>query len=405
MTTLPDPRTLAGVPGEPERLVSGPLMRRFVTIFGASASFYLLLSVAPFYVGQAAAGAATGSLMLATVAGELLTPWLTARFGYPAVLGAGLVLLGGPALVLTSSHAEGWIVVVCAVRGLGFAATVVAGGSITALLLPAGRKSEGLALVGIASGLPALVALPASVWLAHHVGYTPVSVAAGMAAIATIAVVPGLPGRPSGSEKPARLRGAIGQPSLMRPAAVFAATTIAAGIIVTFVPFALAGPSASLASIALFAQAAASMAARWVAGRVGDSIGPGTLITPGLVLAALGVLLMAGIPNSAMVISGVTLFGIGFGLTQNATLSVMYHRVPPSGYGVVSSLWNAAYDAGMGAGAAAFGLLLTGCGYRLGFALTGALMLGAAPLAWREHPRRTTSQAHEIRSPTETSQL
>jgi MFS family permease len=380
-------------------------MRRLVTIFGASASFYLLLSVAPLYAGQAGAGLATGSLMLATVAGELLTPWLTARFGYSAVLGAGLVLLGGPALALTSSRAEGWIIVICAVRGLGFAATLVAGGSITALLLPAERRGEGLALVGVVSGLPALVALPASVWLAHHAGYTAVSVGAGVAAIATIAVVPGLPGRCPGSDEPTRLRAAIGQPSLLRPAVVFAGTTVAAGIIVTFVPFALAGPAAYLASAALFAQAAASMAARWVAGRIGDRIGPSALITPGLVLAALGVLLMAGIPNAAMVLSGVALFGIGFGFSQNATLSVMYHRVPPSGYGVVSSMWNAAYDAGMGAGAAAFGLLLAGVGYRLGFALTAALMLGATPLAWRERPRRTTSKPPEIRSSAEPGQL
>jgi predicted MFS family arabinose efflux permease len=92
---------------------------------------------------------------------------------------------------------------------------------------------------------------------------------------------------------------------------------------------------------------------------------------------------MAGIPNAAMVISGVTPFGTGFGLTQNATLSVMYHRVPPAGYGVVSSLWNAAYDAGMGAGAAAFGPLLAGGGYRLGSALTAALMLGTMPTGTR----------------------
>lgn len=361
-----------------------PLVQRLVTIFGASASFYLLLSVAPLYAGQSAAGAVTGSLMIATVIGELLTPWLTVRFGCAAVLGGGLILLGGPAFVLTASHAEWWIVVVCAARGLGFAATLVAGGSITALLLPPGRKGEGLALAGIVSGLPALVALPASLWLARHAGYTGISVAAGAAAIATIVAVPGLPGR-QGDIKPARVLASFGQLSFMRPAVVFFATTTAAGIIVTFIPFALAGPAAYLASIALLAQNATALAARWVAGRLEDRTGPGTLITPGLALAALGTLLMAGIPDSTLVVSGVALFGIGFGLAQNATLSAMYHRAPPARYPVVTSIWNAAYDGGMGAGAAAFGLLLPTCGYRLGFALTAGLMLTAVPLAWREH--------------------
>lgn len=361
-----------------------PLVQRLVTIFGASASFYLLLSVAPLFAGRAAAGAATGSLMIATVIGELLTPWLTARFGCAAVLGGGLILLGAPAFALTSSHSEWWIVAVCAVRGLGFAATLVAGGSITALLLPAGRKGEGLALVGVISGLPGLVALPASVWLARHVGYTGISVAAGVAAIATIVAVPGLPGRQARS-KPTRVLAAFGQTSLIRPAVIFFATTTAAGIIVTFIPFALARPAAYLASIALLAQNVTAMGARWVAGRLGDRAGPGTLLTPGLALASLGVLLMAGIPDSVMVVAGVALFGIGFGLAQNASLAVMYYRVPPARYPVVTSLWNAAYDGGMGAGAAAFGLVLPASGYRLGFALTAGLMITAVPLAWREH--------------------
>jgi hypothetical protein len=48
-------------------------------------------------------------------------------------------------------------------------------------------------------------------------------------------------------------------------------------------------------------------------------------------------------------------FGAGFGVAQNATLTLMYARVPESGYGTVSALWNVAYDGGMGLGAVGFG--------------------------------------------------
>ncbi|MGX5186227.1 hypothetical protein ACWKT5_26480 [Streptomyces avermitilis] len=41
------------------RLVTRPLLLRFVTVVGSSASFYLLLSVVPAYAQSAPGGAAT----------------------------------------------------------------------------------------------------------------------------------------------------------------------------------------------------------------------------------------------------------------------------------------------------------------------------------------------------------
>lgn len=169
---------------------------------GASASFFLLLSVVPRYATESGAGLATGALMLSTVLGELAAPRLVARYGYRVALIAGLTLLGAPALVLTVSDGMAWIVTVCLVRGLGFALTLVAGGALTASLIPAERRGEGLALVGVVSGVPSLIALPLGVWLAAHAGYGPVAVAAGVAALAAIVAVPGLPDREPTSGKP-----------------------------------------------------------------------------------------------------------------------------------------------------------------------------------------------------------
>ncbi|CAM5264795.1 MFS transporter [Streptomyces tanashiensis] len=155
-----------------------PLLLRFVSIIGASTSFYLLLSVVPLYAEASggrhghAAGLTTGALMLATVGGELATPRLVARFGYRFALVAGLVLLGAPAFALSASGSPLWIAAVCVLRGLGFAFTIVAGGALSASLIPAERRGEGLALVGIVTGVPSLVALPLGVWLEMaHVGY------------------------------------------------------------------------------------------------------------------------------------------------------------------------------------------------------------------------------------------
>ncbi|MFB7668569.1 MFS transporter [Kitasatospora sp. NPDC056138] len=369
-------------------LVTRPLLLRFVSVIGASASFYLLLSVVPLYArasgGGNAAGPATGALMLATVVGELATPRFVTRFGYRRTLVAGLVLLGAPALVLTASGGTVWIVAVCLVRGLGFALTIVAGGALTAALIPAERRGEGLALVGVVSGVPSLVALPLGVWLVAHVGYAPVAVVAAVAALAAIVAVPGLPDREPVSGRPVGVVAGLRTPDLARPAAVFGATALAAGIIVTFLPLAVPSTSVGVVASALFVQPAAATAARWAAGRYGDRHGPSGLVLPGLLVAAAGVLLVALTGSPTAVVAGVALFGTGFGAAQNATLSLMYARVPSSGYGTVSALWNFAYDAGMGVGAVGFGALAGRTGYPLAFALTAVAMLTAIVPARRD---------------------
>ncbi|SEP01102.1 Predicted arabinose efflux permease, MFS family [Actinacidiphila rubida] len=379
-----------GVPVAPAAarppLVTRPLLWRFLTVIGASASFFLLLSVVPLYAerGGGGAGPATGVLMLATVVGELATPRLVARFGYRVALAAGLTLLGAPALVLTVSHGMAWIAVVCLLRGLGFALTVVAGGALTASLIPAERRGEGLALAGIVSGVPSLVGLPLGVWLASHAGFTPVCVAGGAVALAAVAVVRLLPGRESGADGGAGVVAGLSSAALARPAAVFATTALGAGIVVTFLPIAVPASMSGLVTVALFAQTAMATAARWCAGRAGDRHGPRRLVLPGLLASAAGILLTAATGSPVAVLAGVALFGAGFGVAQNATLTLMYARVPRSGYGTVSALWNVAYDGGMGLGAVGFGAAAGRTGYPAAFALTAAVMLLALAPALRD---------------------
>ncbi|MFF2508159.1 MFS transporter [Streptomyces sp. NPDC058067] len=388
MTATTNPPPASGRPP----LVTTPLLLRFVSIIGASTSLFLLLSVVPIYAdsaggGGSSAGLATGALMLTTVIGELAAPRLVSRFGYRVALAAGLFLLGAPALVLTLSGSMVWIVAVCLVRGLGFAVTIVAGGALTVSLIPPERRGEGLALVGIVSGVPSLVGLPLGVWLVDQVGYTPICVAGGLIALASIAAVPGLPDREPGVGHAVGVAAGLRTAALMRPVAVFTATALGAGIVVTFLPLAVPAASAEVVTAALFVQSAAAMAARWAAGRHGDRHDPSGLVLPGLLVSAAGMLLTAFTASPAAVLSGVALFGIGFGLMQNATLTLMYGRVPSAGHATVTALWNFAYDAGMGAGALAFGALAPHTGYPWAFALTAAVMLTASVPAWRDRTR------------------
>jgi MFS family permease len=378
--------------------MSRALMLRLVSVVASAIGFYLPLAAVPMFADaagtSAAAGLANGGLLFATVAGELATPRLLSRIGYRWALAAGLMLLGTPALVLLTPAGAfvPVIIAVNAVRGLGFAISVVAGGAVTAALIPAERRGEGLALVGLVGGIPALLALPFGAWAAAHWGYVAVFVLTAAAPLVAIATVPGLPAHEAAFGSSHGIANGLRNGSLMRPAAIFAASASAAGVVVTYLPLGIAALPGWVAPTALLLQPATSTAGRWFAGRLGDRRGQTRLLLPGVALSVTGMTAMAATTCGPLVVIGAVLFGTGFGVLQNATLTLMYARVPDTEFGTVSAIWNGAYDSGMALGAVVVGTLVAFTGFSAAFLVVAASMLPALALARNEarpDPTRT----------------
>ncbi|GAA3258241.1 MFS transporter [Dactylosporangium siamense] len=371
MTTLTAPRLLT----RSLVLVSA------VDILGLAA-FYLLLPVVPAAVaasgaGGAAAGLTTGALMASTVAAELALPRLVSRFGYRTVLAAGLLLLGLPALGLTATTGYGAVLAGCALRGLGVATIFVACGAWSAELVPPSRRGEGLGLVGVLAGAPAVVGMPAGLWLAAHAGYPAVYAAGAVLALAALLILPMLPatdGRtPDGHSGAGGMCRALREPSLTRPAIVFAAAATLTGIVSTFLPAALPHATPAVIAAALLLQALAGTVTRWWAGRLGDRHGPRRLLAPAMLTTATGLAALAVAGHPALILTAAVTFGAGFGALQTASLTMMLEASPPSRSSTATAVWSVAYDAGLGLGAAGFGLLATATGYQAGLALTAVL--------------------------------
>jgi MFS family permease len=367
------------------RLLSLPLALTFVSEFAALTSFFLLLSVVPMLAAAAGAGSSgagllTGSLLLGTVAAEAVAAPGIRRFGYRVVIGTGAVLLGAPALLLLPHEPQVVMMGVSFVRGLGFGLCGVATGALTATLLPPERRGEGLGLLGIVAGVPAVVALPAGVWVAgHHLAPVVAAIAAAFGLL-PLAAIRWLPGRAAAASAPADARGSRRAGTALRLPLIFAACTVAAGVVDSFLPL-TKGVSSDLSSAALLVTTLSATLTRWQAGRHGDRYGHARLLIPALALAALGMAAMLWLASPALMFVGMALFGAGFGVIENATFALLLERLPEA---TASALWNFAYDAGYGAGPAVFGLFAARTGYPPAFALTGVLVLAVLPAALRE---------------------
>ncbi|GEL20428.1 MFS transporter [Pseudonocardia asaccharolytica] len=366
----------------------------FRLMLGATAlgfgGYALLLPVVPLWVvhggsGAFGAGSSTGVLLLATVITQLGVPWLLRRWGHRLVLGAGLVLLGGPVPLLMVSAELGPVLAVSAVRGIGFGFLTVAGSALVAELVSPSEHGRATARYGLAVGLPQLAVLPAGVAVVGQLGF-PVVFLAGAVPLLGVLLVPFIGMRPVTSpashpaERVERLRRSAVGPTL----AMLACSTAQGGL-VTFLPLAAADPGL-VAPIALFGTAAGALLGRLAAGELVDRRGlAGRLLWPGVLVAALGMaaeVLTAGVPGAAGgagLAAGALVVGLGFGLVQNDALVALFAAAGPQRYGTASAVWNIAYDAGTAAGAVGLGAIAEPFGFRAAFGAAALLLVLTAP--------------------------
>ena len=364
------------------RLATGPFVRLAAADFLAMCSFYMLLAVVPQYtadqgVGGFAAGLTMGVLMCTSVVTELAMPYLAGRFDHRRLLTVGLLLLGLPSLLLPGAHGLVAILVVCVLRGIGFAIIVVAVGTLVATVLPAERRGEGLGVLGVLCMLPAVGALPFGIWLSGTAGYPVVFVVAAVPATAAAALTYGLPRTGGDDEGALSIWAGLRHPALAGPTMLFTATAVASGVVVTFLAGAVADPH--VAVLALAAQALATTVTRWLTGRYADRHGSAHLLAPAVVLTAAGLATAALSGSTPAVIGGMVALGIGFGVAQSSSMHTMLARVEPAAYGTVNAVWNAAFDLGWGVGSIAVGALVGAVGYGPAFVVTAiAVALVAA---------------------------
>ncbi len=370
-----------------------PAMRRVALLSALGfSSFFLTLASLPSWA--AAGGASTGTAGLvttvmlgATVASQGLVPAAVGRFGLGPVLVAGLLALGVPGPFYLFNQDLWWLLVVSVPRGIGFAILTVLGSTMTARIAPKAQLGEALGLYGLAIALPNLFAVPGGAALVLQGNFVWVAMLSALPVLA-LPVVPAL-ARSASTERASTRSGTHSSRAAMKavaaPSLTLLAVTLAGGGLVTFLP--IERPDGMTAAVALLLFGAAGAITRWRVGVIADQIGV-RLLLPIAVLAAsvglvgIGVALLQwpGQGPVVLVMLGATVFGAGYGATQNLTLLVAFARTPLDS--VASAVWNISFDAGTALGAFAVGIVAaSGLGLPWTFIATAVIMVLAIPLS------------------------
>jgi len=128
-------------------------------------------------------------------------------------------------------------------------------------------------------------------------------------------------------------------------------------------------------------QAVALLIARTLTGRVADRYGRACAIVPGISLMAVALALLplaSGFPQFAL---SASLFGLGFGTAQPATMALLVDRVRPEQRGLAASTYFTGFDAGISVGAILLGMVGQHWGFDVVWPIAAACtLLGLAGL-------------------------
>ncbi|GAB3712381.1 MFS transporter [Nocardiopsis oceani] len=366
-----------------------------VVTFLAFVNYAALLSVVPLWTSEGGAasvlvGAMTGVMMAATVGTQVAMPWLFALIRLRTMMVFGAVLLGAPTPLYAMSTEVAPIMAITVVRGIGFAFVVVAGATLVADLAPEGRLSTAASYYGVAAALPNLAALAGGVWIAQTWGFSLVFGAAGAASLLGAVLAVRLPGENRGSF---HLVSVGDMRAIAAPMVLFLVTAGSFGAVTTFLP--VSGPGAGAVTLALLAASVALVVGRLGAGAIGDRYGPARLLTASVLTGALGCVLIAGSLDGPtwVLLLGAALLGAGFGACQNDSFVVTVQRLGVGRGGTASTVWNIAYDGGLGLGAVALGWVIGGLGYAGAFVAMAAVAAAVTTLCWMPRLPRIAGKA------------
>lgn len=372
--------------------------------------FYVQLTLLPIYISDKLNATADKAGLLVTcllVAAIVIRPfagqWVGKYSNKTVLMLSSLAFLVVTA-IYPLCHSIEALLFVRVLHGITFGVITTVKGTISARLIPASRRGEGISFFSLAMGLAMVVGPWIGLNMARHSAYVGAFwLCTGVSLVSIVlAIIVAVP--------PVILHANGAKPKLGF-AAMFDRAAMPFAMVTFFMTFAYAGVSAFLALYAreLDLMAAASnfllcyavflMICRAFTGNVCDSKGPKYVVYPCLFAFTVGLVVLGYTHGSVtMVLSG-ALIGIGYGSVTPIFQTQIISSVEPHKIGVANSLFFNAMDAGLALGAFVMGLMVDGVGYRSIYLMGAVLVVLAGALYILQMKKRGDVKlvsAHEV---------
>jgi MFS family permease len=341
-------------------------LANFANAFGMQ----MLVATLPVYVislggNRADAGMVSGALALSSLLFRPFVGWLTDAWRRRPLVLIGTSFYGFASLVYLMAGSIPHLLFGRLVHGLGLSCYTTASNAYVADIAPLKRRAEAIGFFSAAQALGLIMGPVIGFMIIHSMGFHNLFYfTGGLAFIAFAISLFARERRPPGNiRRPWSPRTGIVAVDALPCAWMALCLGIGFGTVNAFIAIFAQSLGIRNPGFYFMVQATALLISRMFTGRLADRHGRAVVIVPGIILMAAALALLPLAQGFSALVVSASLFGLGFGTAQPATMALLIDRVRPDQRGLAAGTYFMGFDMGIFIGAFLLGMASQSWGF------------------------------------------
>ncbi len=333
----------------------------------------MLVATLPVYVlslggNQTSAGLVIGILPFTALLFRPLMGWLTDAWRRRPLVLIGTSCYGFANIVYLAAGSIPHLILGRFVHGIGLSCYTTASNAYVADIAPLRRRAEAVGLFAAAQAIGLIAGPVIGFALVEETGFHYLFYVSGGLAFTAFLISLFVRERRQPADikpRPWSLRTGIVAVEALPMAWMALCMGMGFGAVSTFISIFARSRGFQNPGFYFMVQAIALLVSRIFLGRLADRYGRAFTIIPGIILMSMALALLPLAHGLLYFVISASLFGLGFGAAQPATMALLIDRVRPDKRGLASGTYYTGFDAGVSAGS----ILLGAVSQHLGFAV------------------------------------
>lgn len=344
-----------------------------VVTFVLMLSMYLLLvimtsySIEKYEASTSLAGLVSSVFIIGSLVGRLFAGRFITQIGTYKMLLAGLIIVVITLMFYFIPTNIYVLMLIRLIHGVGLGLATTATGTIVSQILPPSRSGEGIGYFSLSTVLATAIGPLIGIALLGKFGYTSIFVFSFVVGVISLVLAcfikaPVIVAKVH--QKGFRFSDYFEKRALPISIVMFYAAFAYSGILSFITAYANEIHLVKAGSFYFLVYALAILVSRPFTGRLLDSRGGNSIIYPGLILFAGGLLLLSHTTTTGLFLCAAVIIGLGYGNLQSTTQAIAVKLTPKERMGLANSTYFIFLDLGLGFGPFALGYLVPTYGYR-----------------------------------------
>ncbi len=391
----------AAVVSAEDRLFTSNFVFATLANFANAFGMQMLVATLPVYVislggTQADAGLVSGALALTALLFRPLLGWLTDAWRRRPLVLIGTSFYGFASVVYLLAGSIPLLVLGRLVHGFGLSCYTTASNAYVADIAPLKRRAEAVGLFAAAQAVGLIIGPVIGFMLVVSSGFQHLFYFTGGLAFTAffISIFPQERRRPwKIKRQPWSMRTGIVAVDALPFGWMALCMGIGFGTINAFISIFAQSRGVQNPGFYFMVQAIALLVSRTFTGRLADQYGRAIVIIPGVILMVVALALLPLAHGFTFFVISASLFGIGFGSAQPATMALLFDRIQPGQRGLATSTYFSGFDGGISIGAILLGVVSEHWGFGVMWSISAAcILLSLAGIMVDRHHSSSTAQ-------------